>query len=84
MSPQRQEEKLIKIYEILPEGIERIDRTETEGFTDNPKSVGVKSEVETLDLVEKIIKDIQDCTMEQSEKDNIIEKIKKLKDKLEI
>ena len=32
MSPQRQEDKLIKIYEILPEGIQVIDKTETEGF----------------------------------------------------
>ena len=84
MSPQRQGEKLIKIYEILPEGIERIDRTEVEGFTDNPKLIEVKSEIETLDLVEKIIKDIQDCTLKQSEKDNIIENVKKLKTKLEI
>ena len=84
MSPQRQEEKLIRTYEILPEGIERIDRTETEGFTDNPKAIGVKSEIETLDLIDKIIKDIQDCKMEQSEKDNVIDKVNKLKTKLEI
>ena len=32
MSPQRQDNKLIKIYEILPEGIQEIDKTETEGF----------------------------------------------------
>ena len=32
MSPQRQGDKLIKIYEILPEGINKIDKTETEGF----------------------------------------------------
>ena len=32
MSPQRQEDKIVKIYEILPEGIDEIDRTETEGF----------------------------------------------------
>jgi hypothetical protein len=32
MSPQRQEEKIVKIFEILPEGIEEINKTETEGF----------------------------------------------------
>ncbi len=32
MSPQRQDDKLIKVYEILPEGIEIIDKTETDGF----------------------------------------------------
>jgi len=30
MSPQRQKDRLVKIYEILPEGIEEIDKTETE------------------------------------------------------
>ena len=34
MSPQRQNEKLVKIYEILPEGTEKIDKTESEGFED--------------------------------------------------
>ena len=32
MSPQRQENKLIKVYEILPDGINEVDKTETEGF----------------------------------------------------
>ena len=32
MSPQRQEEKLVKVYEILPEGIEEIDKAEINGF----------------------------------------------------
>jgi len=34
--------KLIKIYEILPEGIQEIDKTETEGF-DNIKFRKVKT-----------------------------------------
>ncbi len=32
MSPQRQEDRLVKVYEILPEGIEEIDKTETDGI----------------------------------------------------
>ena len=32
MSPQRVNEIIIKIFEILPEGIEEIDKTETKGF----------------------------------------------------
>ena len=32
MSPQRKEGKIIKVYEILPEGIEEIDKTEIYGF----------------------------------------------------
>ena len=32
MSPQRQDDKLVKVFEILSEGIEEIDKTETEGI----------------------------------------------------
>jgi len=83
MSPQRLEDKLVKVYEILPEGIEEIDKTETEGF-DKTKFGEVKSEVEILSIVDEIIKEIQDTTLEQTQKDSINEKLSKLKDKLEI
>jgi len=83
MSPQRQEDKLVKVYEILPEGIEEIDKTDTEGFGntifDKPKP-----EVEILSLIDEIIKDIQDSQIDQSEKDSITRKLSKLKDRLEI
>jgi hypothetical protein len=32
MSPLRQESKIIKMYEILPEGIEKIKKIEETGF----------------------------------------------------
>lgn len=84
MSPQRQEEKLIKIYEILPEGLEKIDKTETEGFTNNLKSTEPKSEGGIIDLIDEIIRDVQDYKIEQSEKNVVLEKMSKLKNKLEI
>jgi hypothetical protein len=83
MSPQRIEEKVIKVYEILPEGIIEIDKTEIEGF-DKTKFGGVKQDVEILSVIELIIKEIQDTQLEQSKKDSIIEKISRLKEKLEI
>jgi hypothetical protein len=83
MSPQRIEDKVIKVYEILQEGIEEIDKTETEGF-DNTKFGEVKQEIETLSIIELIIKEIQDSQLEKTKKDSIIEKITKLKEKLEI
>jgi len=83
MSPQRQEDKIVKIYEILPEGIDEIDKTETEGFN-NTNFGEVKSEVEILSLIDDIIKEIQDSQMEQPKKDSIAEKLSRLKDKLEI
>jgi hypothetical protein len=83
MSPQRQKEKLVKIYEILPEGIEKIDKTETEGF-DNTNFDESKSEVEILELIDEVVKELNDSQMEQLKKDNITEKLSKLKEKLEI
>jgi hypothetical protein len=83
MSPQRQKEKLVKIYEILPEGIEKIDKTETEGF-DNTNFDESKSEVEILELIDEVIKELNDSQMEQLKKDSITEKLSKLKEKLEI
>ena len=83
MSPQRQKEKLVKIYEILPEGIEKIDKTETEGF-DNTNFDESKSEVKILELIDEVIKELNDSQMEQLKKDSMTEKLSKLKEKLEI
>jgi len=83
MSPQRQEGKLLKVFEILPEGIEEIDKTETEGF-DNTNFDEFKPGVEILSIIDEIVKEIQDSQIDQSEKDSITEKLSKLKDKLKI
>ncbi len=83
MSPQRQEDRLVKVYEILPEGIEGIDKTETDGF-DNTNFNESKPEVEILSLIDEIVKEIQDFQMDQSKKDSITGKLSNLKDKLEI
>jgi len=83
MSPQRIEDKVIKVYEILPEGILEIDKTETEGFG-NTEFGEVKQNVEILSVIELIIKEIQETQLEQSKKDSIIEKLSAIKEKLEI
>ena len=83
MSPQRQDEKIIKVYEILPEGIEEIDRTETEGF-DKIKFGELKPEIEILSLIDEVTKEIQDSQMEVEKKKSIIEKLSKLKTKLNV
>lgn len=83
MSPQRQDDKLVKVFEILPEGIEEIDKTKTDGFK-NTNSDKSKSEIEIPSLIEEIVKDVQDSQMDQTGKDNIIEKLSNLKNKLEI
>jgi len=83
MSPQRQEDKLVKVFEIMPEGIEEIDKTETDGFG-NTNFNKHKPEVEILSLIEEIVKEIQGSQMDQTKKDSIIEKLFKLEDKLKI
>ena len=83
MSPQRIEDKVIKVYEILPEGILKIDETETKGFG-NTEFREVKQDLEILSGIELIIKEIQDTQLEQSKKDSIIEKLSTIKEKLEI
>lgn len=83
MSPQRIENKVIKVYEILPEGILKIDKTETEGF-DNTGFNESKQDVEVFRVIELIKKEIQDTQLEQSKKDSIIQKLTTLKEKLKI
>lgn len=83
MSPQRLENRLVKIYEILPEGIEEIDKTETDGFN-NTKFGELKPEIEILSIIDEIQKEVQDTQLEQTKKDSISEKLSKLKDRLEI
>ncbi len=83
MAPQRQKDRLVKVYEILPEGIEEIDKTETVGF-DNTNFGEFKPGVEILSIIDEIVKEIQDFQMDQSKKDSITGKLSKLKDKLKI
>ena len=83
MSPQRQEDKLVKVYEILPEGIEVIDKTETDGF-ENTSFAKPKPEMEILILIDETIKEIQDTQIEQSKRNKIIDNLSKIKDRLEI
>ena len=83
MSPQRQEDKLIKIYEILPEGIQVIDKTETEGF-ENIKFDKRESSGEKLETIEEIINEVKNTSCSDNEKNNIIEKLNLLKNNLKI
>lgn len=83
MSPQRIEEKIIKVYEILPEGIEEIDKTESKGFN-NVNFGEIKPEIEIFSIVDEVIKEIQDSQLEEIKKNTIIKKLSKLKSKLEI
>ena len=83
MSTQRQDNTIARVYEILPDGTDEIDKTEVKGF-DKTDFGEFKPKIETLSIIEEIINEIQDIQIEQSKKDNIITKLSKLKNKLEI
>ena len=83
MSPQRQEDKLIKIYEILPEGIHEIDKTETEGF-EQINFGETKSNGGILEIIDDIKNQIQKTSITDPEKNRIISKLNNLTNKLEI
>ncbi len=83
MSPQRQEEKIVKNFEILPDGIQEIDKTEIEGFS-NIDFEKIEPAIEILSIIDEIVKEIQDSQIEQTRKEIIVKKLSKLKDKLEI
>jgi len=83
MSPQRKEEKLIKIYEILPEGINQIDKTETDGFN-KIKFGDTIQNIEILETVDELEKQIEGLQISSIEKENIKNKINNLKDKLRV
>ena len=83
MSPQRQNDKLIKIYEILPEGIHEIDKTEKEGF-DQINFGETKSYGGILEIIDDIKNQIQKTSISDPEKNRIISKLNNLTNKLEI
>lgn len=81
MSPLRQESKIIKIYEILPEGLEKLKNIEEYGFqTDSLEEK--KPKIEILDIIDQIIKEIND-EMEINKK-SIVQKLEQIKEKLKI
>lgn len=81
MSPLRQESKIIKMYEILPEGIEKIKKIEEIGFKNDLLDESDKPKTEILELIDHIIKEI--CEPEFNKKDLIL-KLNQIKEKLKI
>ena len=80
MSPIRQESKIIKMYEILPEGIEKIKEVEESGFQNN-RLVEIKPKTEILGLINEIKNEVNE--LEFDKKKDIILKLDSIKEKLE-
>jgi hypothetical protein len=71
------------VYEILPEGIEVIDKTETQGF-ENINFGKNKSDGEIIGTIEEILDQVKKLNCSDDEKNNITKKLELLKNKLEI
>jgi len=82
MLPLRQESKIIKMYEILPEGIEKIKKIEETGFQ-NDRLEEKKPKIEIFEIIDQIIKEISE-EPEFNNKKSIILKLEEIKDKLKI
>lgn len=83
MSPQRQDEKIIRVYEILPEGSEEIDKTDSEGF-DKINFEESKPGIEIIGMIDWIVKEVRNSEINQVKKEIILEKLSELKEKLEV
>ena len=83
MSPFRNETGLVKIYEILPEGIEQIKKAQSEGVQNKPDIK--KPQIEIWSIIEKTIEEVRGLEgISDEKKDDIISNLLKIKDKLEV
>jgi len=82
MSPLRQESKIIKMYEILPEGIEKIKKIQEFGFQKDVEEKNPKKEI--LELINELIEDINEELERNSKKKHIILKLDEIKEKLNL
>ena len=84
MSPQRIESRITKVYEILPEGKEKIKDVEREGFEKHSISKNPHPEIEILAMLNHVIKQISDSEMSPERKESITTSLSQIKDKLKI
>ena len=83
MAPLRTERGIEKMYEILPEGIKQIEKGQFKSYLS--KQEFSKPPGEILSLIEEIIREIKKSEgISKENKEKIISKILRIKDKLEI
>jgi len=83
MSPFRNETGLVKIYEILPEGIEQIKKAQSEGVQNKPEIK--KPQIEIWSIIEETIEQVRGLEgISDKKKDEIISNLLKIKDKLQV
>ena len=83
MSPLRKDTKIVKMYEIMKEGIDIIAKSQTEGLPSKPK-VG-KSQIEILTIIEETVQEINRLQgISDIKKEKIMSNLLQIKDNLEI
>ena len=82
VSPLRTETGIVKMYEILPDGIEQIKKAQSGGIQKKPEVS--KPQIEIWSIIEETIEEIQGLEISEEKKDKIISNILQIKDKLEI
>lgn len=83
MSPLRNENKLEKFYEVLPEGIDLIEKVQSEGLPNQPEIKN--SQLEIFSIIDQTIKEIKNIKeIPEGKKEEIISNLLKIKERLEI
>jgi DNA-binding PadR family transcriptional regulator len=83
MSPLRNDKGIVKMYEILPDGVELVKKAQSEGIQNKPEKT--KPQIEIWSIIEETIEEIQKLQeIPEERKNKIISKILQIKDKLEI
>lgn len=79
MSPQRIDSKIIRVFEILPDGIEKLKKIETEGYG-NEKITENNPTIDIMSGLNQLANEINDLEIKNEEKEKIISKINQIKE----
>ena len=82
MSPLRVESKIMRMFEILPDGIEQIKIAYSNGLPNKPEIR--KPQGEILSIIDQTIEEINRLDIPKEKKDRIISNILQIKEKLKI
>ena len=83
MSPQRAEDKIIRVFEILPEGVEKLQKAEKEGMT-NEDLTKINPITEITSILNQVIKEINELGVESEKKEEIVSKLNTVKEKTDL
>lgn len=83
MSPQRIDSKIIKMYEILPEGVEKIHSVEIEGVDKHALKENLDKKAEVTTIINQITRDVNDLEISFDKKERIIAGLQKIIERID-